>query len=69
MAEIRVGKPDVNIDLPSHVKGVRMGNEKGSYRKAKGHKKDGTSTAKRSTGVSPKKHEPILPIMPNISPG
>ena len=69
MAEISVGKPDVKSDFPSHVKGVRMGNEKGSYRKSKGHKEDGTSNAERSTGVSPKKHEPILPIMPNLSPG
>lgn len=69
MAEIRVGKPDVRPDLPSHVKGVRQGNEKGAYKKSKGHNEDGTSTARRSTGVSPKKHEAILPIMPNISPG
>ena len=69
MANIRVGKSDVTPDKPAHTKGVREGNKKGAYERSKGHKKDGTSTAKRSTGVSPKKHEAILPSMPNISPG
>jgi hypothetical protein len=69
MAEIRVGKPDVKVDAPSHVAGVRQGNRKGNYGRSKGHKRDGTSNAKRSTGVSPKKHDPILPTMPNLSPG
>jgi hypothetical protein len=66
---LKVGKPQVKPDTPSHTKGVREGNTKGAYKKQKGHKQDGTSSAKRSTGVSPKKHEPILPIMPNLSPG
>jgi hypothetical protein len=69
MAEIRVGKPDVKIDAPSHTKGVDQGNAKGSYDKQVGHHKDGTADARRSTGVSPKKHHPILPIMPNLPPG
>jgi hypothetical protein len=69
MAEIRVGKPDIRIDTPSHTKGVRQGNAKGSYRNQVGHRKDGTADARRSTGVNPKKHNPILPIMPNLPPG
>ena len=65
---IRVGKPDVSHDKPSHTKGIRQGNSAGNYEKSKGHLPDGRSTAARSTGVRPKAHEPILPGMPNLSP-
>jgi hypothetical protein len=46
---------------------VKQGNE-GPYEKNKGHLVDGRSTAKRSTGVNPRHHEPIDPRMPNLSP-
>jgi hypothetical protein len=68
MATIRVGKPDVKPDTPSHVKGVKEGNAPGNYEKSPGHLPDGRSTAARSTGISPRKHEPIDPRMPNLSP-
>lgn len=69
MAEIRVGKPDVKPDAPAHVKGVPQGNAPGGYEKQRGHHGDGTADARRSTGVSPKKHDAISPSMPNIPPG
>ena len=69
MGEIRVGKPDTKPDAPSHTKGVRQGNSPGSYEKQVGHRKDGKADARRSTGVSPKRHNAILPIMPNLPPG
>lgn len=69
MAQIRVGKPDVAPDTPAHTNGVEEGNRKGAYEKQVGHKADGTADARRSTGVSPKKHDAILPIMPNLPPG
>jgi hypothetical protein len=69
MAEIRVGKPDVKPDTPAHTKRVEGGNRKGAYKKQIGHHADGTADARRSTGVSPKKHDPILPNMPNLPPG
>jgi hypothetical protein len=65
---IKVGKPQVTHDKPSHVPGVRQGNSTGNYERSKGHLPDGRSTAKRSTGIRPKHHNPILPAMPNISP-
>lgn len=68
MAEIRVGKPDVKPDTPSHTKRVQQGNS-GSHHRQAGHNKDGTADARRSTGVHPKKHNAILPIMPNLPPG
>jgi hypothetical protein len=68
MAQIRVGKPQARPDTPSHVKGVPQGNHKGAYEQSVGHKSDGSADARRSTGISPGKHNAILPIMPNISP-
>jgi hypothetical protein len=69
MAEIRVGKPDVSPDRPSHTRGVREGNNRGAYRHQAGHHLDDTADARRSTGIRPKAHNPILPSMPNLSPG
>jgi len=69
MGDIRVGKPDVRPDTPTHVQGIHQGNASGNYKKQRGHHADGTSDARRSTGISPTKHDPILSIMPNQSPG
>jgi hypothetical protein len=66
MAEIRVGEPDVAVDISSHTKGVEQGN---SGKKQTGFHPDGTVDARRSTGIRPRMHEPILPIMPNLPPG
>jgi hypothetical protein len=68
MARIKVGKRHVRPDKPSHTAGVPEGNRIGNYGKQPGHLRDGHSTARRSTGVSPKARNPILPSMPNISP-
>jgi hypothetical protein len=68
MGKIRVGKPDVKIDAPTHVKGIHQGNT-GPYHKQPGHHKDGTADARRSTGIYPKRHDAILKIMPNLPPG
>ncbi|MBV8943000.1 MAG: hypothetical protein JO240_14835 [Solirubrobacterales bacterium] len=68
MANINVGTPDVAPDLPAHTPGIQQGNARGSYEKMKGHNPDGSSTAERSTGINPKKEQPIDPSMPNLSP-
>jgi hypothetical protein len=69
MAEhLKVGKPDVSPDLPSHTPGVNQGNAKGNYEAQDGHLPDGRSTAARSTGLDPDAHGPIDPRMPNLSP-
>ena len=68
MAEIRVGKAKIKPDSTSHSWRVQQGNQ-GPYNKNPGHHKDGTADARRSTGVHPKKHDAILPIMPNLPPG
>jgi hypothetical protein len=66
---MRLGKPDVKPDAPSHVKGIKQGNARGNYDSQPGHKPDGRSTAERSTGINAKDREPIDPSMPNLSPG
>jgi hypothetical protein len=69
MAHLRIGKPDVSPDAPSHTPGIRQGNASGNYEKQDGHLPDGRSTARRSTGINPGAAEPIDPRMPNLSPG
>ncbi|MDN5381104.1 MULTISPECIES: hypothetical protein [Streptomyces] len=68
MGRIKVGKPQVKHDTPGHVIGLHQGNA-GPYQRQQGHHKDGTSDARRSTGIHWKKHDAIMKTMPNISPG
>ena len=65
---LTVGKAQVKPDKPTHVLGVKKGNTPGHYERSPGHLPDGRSTARRSTGILPKKHDPIDPRMPNLSP-
>jgi hypothetical protein len=67
VADIKTGDGP-SPDMPAHVAGINQGNSKGNYEKQVGHNPDGTSTAKRSTGVNPEGREPIDPSMPNLSP-
>ncbi|GAA3379054.1 hypothetical protein GCM10020367_61060 [Streptomyces sannanensis] len=68
MSTIRVGKPNVAVDRAAHTRGVREGNHEGNYACQPGHRKDGSSTARRSTGINSRKRDPLLPEMPNLSP-
>ncbi|WP_240135272.1 hypothetical protein [Streptomyces sp. MUM 178J] len=65
---ITVGKPDVRVDKAAHVPGVRRGNHQGLGKHQPGHRRDDTSTARRSTGINARRHDPIMPDMPNLSP-
>jgi hypothetical protein len=65
MGKDRIPPPD----LPAHTPGVKQGNAKGNYEKQAGHNPDGTSTARRSTGINPQARDPIDPSMPNLPPG
>jgi hypothetical protein len=69
MAMLRRRKKGPRQDLPSHTPGIKAGNSKGNYEKNSGHLPDGRRTARASTGVNPKAHDPIDPSMPNLSPG
>ncbi|MET7289452.1 hypothetical protein [Streptomyces sp. NPDC005573] len=68
MGNIRVGRPQVKPDTPTHVCGTHEGNQ-GPYEAQPGHYEDGTADARRSTGISPHRHDALLEIMPNIPPG
>ena len=66
---LKVGKPDVSPDAPSHTAGIRMGNARGNYGKQRGYLPDGRVTAERSTGINPGPRSPIVPqVMPNLPP-
>jgi hypothetical protein len=65
---IQVGKARVRPTTPTHVRGNRAGNDPGNYERSPGHLPDGRSTARRSTGINPRKRDPILGTMPNLSP-
>lgn len=67
-ANLKVGRADVDLELPSHTRGTRQGNEPGAYEKQGGHLKNGRSTAARSTGINAEARNPIDPRMPNLSP-
>ena len=41
---LKVGKPDVAPDAPSHVPGIKQGNSRGNYKKQAGHLPDGRVT-------------------------
>jgi hypothetical protein len=62
------GDQDAKPDTPGHIRGVRMGNEPGGYERAAGHLPDGTSSARRSTGINADERDPIDPRMPSLSP-
>lgn len=68
MADVKTGRPDIEPDGPSHTPGVRQGNDPDHYRRQPGHKQDGTSSARRSTGVAHKHRNTIVPGSPNLSP-
>lgn len=78
MSDIKVGKPDVKMDAPSHVQGVHQGNESGGIENhdpgyySTGERGAGRpsakSNAKRSTGINPDSRNPIDPSSPNLSP-
>ncbi len=66
---IRVGHARIKPTTPTHVRGTRMGNQLGNYENSPGHLPRGLSTGRRSTGINPGDRNPILPNMPNLSPG
>jgi hypothetical protein len=65
---IRIGKAQVDTTQPSHTAGVHEGNTPGNYDHQAGHHADGTSDARRSTGVNADQRNPLTPDMPNLSP-
>lgn len=66
-----VAKRDVRQSTPSHVRGVRQGNNPGKSRRDSGiqfYEAAAFGSARRSTGICPEDREPIHPGSPSISP-
>lgn len=70
-----VGKPDVSLTAPSHVKGVKEGNE--PVGRSLHHRPGMEPTpdevtfdedARRSTGINARSHRPIDPSSPLLWP-
>ena len=74
VANLRVGRPDVSPSRPTHVAGIREGNEVGSIFREAGLHQDpddarfATASAERSTGINPRARDPIDPRMPHLPP-
>ncbi len=72
ISNVRVGKPDIDPESPSHVRGVFEGNRPHLTQRPKGIEDEtetrARGTARRSTGINPKDHDVIDPRMPRLSP-
>ena len=72
VSNVVVGKPDVDPEQPSHVRGVFQGNKPHPTQRHKGIEDESETyaegSARRSTGIRPKHHDAIDPRMPKISP-
>ena len=77
MGHLRVGKPDTEMDAPSHTRGVNRGNDPGGIEQDPGIEYTGErgagkptarSTARMSTSINAKARSPIDPNMPNMPP-
>lgn len=68
VANLKVGRPDVRPDDPSHTRGIKEGNSLKNYGRQVGFLPDGTATAARSTGINPRRRDVIDPRMPSLSP-
>lgn len=72
IANIVVGKPDVDPEAPSHVRGVFQGNQPHLTQRPKGIEEVSAvrakGTARRSTGINPRHKDVIDPRMPKLSP-
>ncbi len=56
-----VGKEQVKLTTPSHVPGVSEGNANRTHEHV-------ATKPNRSTGIDAKRHEPIDPAMPKLTP-
>jgi hypothetical protein len=76
-ANLLVGAADTSPSAPSHVRGVRSGNQTGAdgqvgFYSTGPQQRRGVSdirgTAARSTGINSRSRDPIDPASPNLSP-
>jgi hypothetical protein len=68
---VLVGKKDVDIATPSHVRGVHEGNWPRKVRRTAGVRRGEAEHIRvptRSTGINPEARWPIDPTMPKLTP-
>ena len=53
MTNLKVGKPDVAPDAPSHTPGIKMGNSKGNYEREPGMLPTAAARRGRRPGSTP----------------
>jgi hypothetical protein len=71
VSNVIVGRADVKPQAPSHSRGVREGNQRGSLARERGLRPVGPialATPRRSTGVNASARKPIDPRMPVLTP-
>lgn len=72
VANVVVGRPDIDPEAPSHIRGIFQGNHPHMLQRRKGivHETElyAEGNARRSTGIRPAAHEAIDPRMPKLSP-
>ena len=73
LGNLKVGRSDVSISKPSHVRGVREGNKPHSLEREPGFEATGEpmivrGNARRSTGINAGARDPIDPRMPKLPP-
>lgn len=68
IANIRVGQARVTPDKPSHVEGIRSGNNRGGRYADPGYQGNDKWNARRSTTINPKHRQPIDPRSPVLPP-
>lgn len=64
---LRVGRPDVDIDTPSHTPGTQRGEEVVLKHPEKGHTTQ-ARTARSATAINPRQRDPIDSRMPFLPP-
>jgi hypothetical protein len=76
VANVSVGRAEGRQSASAHLTGVKSGNAKHDLDKDIGITRappdawpdGGRATARRSTGINPKAHDPIDPRMPKLAP-
>jgi len=77
IANIRIGRAQGQQSASAHVPGVKQGNAPARGNRVGLERESGIhagpdggarATARRSTGINPKAHDPIDPRMPNLPP-
>jgi hypothetical protein len=72
IANVQVGPASTHNAAPAHTAGVRFGNRVRPVERVRGLREENrlfaVATAERSTGINPRRRNPIDPDSPNLPP-